>query len=271
MHGGRSVVGLVDATDGQPLGIFWVDHEDVPGGIDDILLTLDGRLIVVAAETISSYDLDFAAESDRPVPNWRVSLEGRVRQASLVQDLDALYLCDDGRRIKKLSLDDGRLLWRSERLSRPNEEGLTVHLHVGSVIVSTDASVSAVDDLSGLTLWRGTTPGRPRFIQRILTQSYFVAVNLSPRAPHDEWLEQAELLEQIGLAPDEAILPEAEDRAYFYDHRNASGAIPPEGGVCNLGRLEEVRVIMAVDGALVIQTGSTLQAWTSRRTADESP
>ena len=49
---------------------------------------------------------------------------------------------------------------------------------------------------------------------------------------------------------------------FFYDHRNASGIIPREGGTRDLGRLSDVRAIMVADGVLLVQTGSAIQGWT---------
>ena len=79
------------------------------------------------------------------------------------------------------------------------------------------------------TLWRS----------RSITRSFVVAVDLADGRQHDEAV------------------------AYFYDHRHASGLIP-QGGAPNLGRLENVRATMAVDGALLIQTGSTIHGWTHK-------
>jgi hypothetical protein len=89
-----------------------------------------------------------------------------------------------------------------------------------------------------LTLWRGTTPDLPHFVGRFVTESYVMAVNVG-----DE-------------------LEDGQSTAYFYDLRNASGLIPRDGGACKLGRLEQLRAILVADGALLIQTGSTLRGWT---------
>ena len=154
-------------------------------------------------------------------------------------DVDALYFSDDGHRLKKISLENGELLWESERLVPRGDDGLTVGLQDGSVIVSSASSVSGVDAVTGLTLWRGTTPERPRFATRLITQSYVIAVDVP------------------------AGFLDAPSVAYFYDHRNASGVIPREGGAPKLGALTDVRATLAADGALLIQAGSTIMGWTS--------
>ena len=139
--------------------------------------------------------------------------------------------------MKKISLEDGEVLWVSQRLISRGEDGLTVQHQAGSVFVSTTSSVSAIDAVTGLTLWRGTAPHRPRFVKRIVTEYYVMAFDIA-----DE-------------------LRDAESVAYCYDHRNASGVIPRNGGAAKLGRLSDVRAILAADGALLIQTGSNLHSW----------
>ena len=51
--------------------------------------------------------------------------------------------------------------------------------------------------------------------------------------------------------------------AYFYDHRNASGVVPRDGGVRTLGSITEDRAdaILLLDGALLIQVGSSIHVW----------
>ena len=200
--------------------------------MEDFFVTLDGQVIVVTSRSVLAYDVETGA------PRWRGALDGHLRPATLVPDLDALYLSDDGRSIRKISLEGGHVLWQSEELVRRGEEELTVQRQGGNVFVSTTTSIAAVDAVTGLTLWRGTTPDLPRFVGRFVTVSYVMAVDVG-----DE-------------------LEDGQGTAYFYDHRNASGLIPRDGGACNLGRLENVRAILVADGALLIQAGSTVHGWT---------
>ena len=89
-------------------------------------------------------------------------------------------------------------------------------------------------------LTRLGVPVLPRLLStvaRLLTGSYVIAVD-------------------VGGGP-----LEAESVAYFYDHRNASGIIARDGGAVKLGRLDEVRTVVATDGALLIQSGSTINGW----------
>ncbi len=220
---------MIDAATGQWLQAVTIDE---PRSIEDLFVTIDGQLIIVTSRSLSGYDLETASR------RWHVVLDGYLRPASLVPDLDAVYLSDDGRQVQKLSLEDGRTLWRSEDVVRPGEEDLTATRQGDNVIVSTSSSIGAVDVVNGMILWQGTTSEQPRLTGRIITKSYVLAVD-TPEEP-----------------------PDAPSTAYFYDHRNASGVIPRDGGTLNLGRLEDVKAILVADGALLIQTGSTIRGWT---------
>ncbi len=224
----RAVICRIDAATGM-----WIDATLTQDdhALVELFLALDGQIVVVTTRSLSAYDLE---SGDR---RWRVKLGGPPRAGSLLMDIDALYLSDDGQRLQKISLEDGRLLWQSEQLTGRGADDLTVHVQEGNLIVSTSSSVSAVDEVTGLTLWRGTTPEPARFVERFVTQAYVVAVDI----------------------PDE--LGEPECIAYFYDHRNASGVIPRTGGALKLGKVSDLRTIMAGDGALLVQSGSKILGW----------
>ena len=226
----RTVVCLLDAGTGAWSGAIMTDERRA---VEGLFVTLDGRIILATSQSISSFDPETHAR------HWRVAADGHIRRTSLLEDVDALYFSDDGHRLKKISLENGALLWESERLVPRSDDDLTVGLQDGSVIVSSAASVSGVDAVTGLTLWRGTTPERPRFATRLITRSYVIAVDV-PGGFLD--------------------IPSV---AYLYDHRNASGVIPREGGAPQLGALTDVRATLAADGALLIQAGSTIMGWAS--------
>ncbi len=225
---GRVTLNLIDASNGS-----WVDTiaTNERRSAEDVFVTLDGQIILVTSQSIASY------EPESRQRRWRVSPGGHIRPTSLLLDLDAIHFSSDGRYLRKISLDDGRSLWESERHVRSTEDEWTVRRQDTSIGVSTTAFVAAIDAVTGLTLWKGASPRSPRFIARLLTQSYVVAVDV----------------------PDQFI--DIDSTAYFYDHRHASGLIPRNGGAPNLGRLSDVRVVLAVDGALLIQTGSTVEGW----------
>lgn len=227
---GRTVLRHHDAATGALVGTIPTD-ETRP--LEDLLVTFDGQVITVTSQSVSAYDIDTAAR------RWQVSLDGQLRQTSVFLDLDALYFSDDGKVIRKMSLEDGRTLWRSEALSLRSDDQLAQARIEGSIVASTSVAVAAVDEVTGVTLWKGSIPEGVRFVRSILTESYVAAVHIP---------EEAQQLESV---------------AYFYDHRNASGVIPSPGGATPLGHLADVRAIMAVDGGLLIQTGSNLQSWAS--------
>lgn len=225
----RTVICLIDAETGA-----WVDAITTAerSSVEDLFLTLDGQAILVTSQAISAFDLDTR------LPRWRTPTDGHLRRASLRLDLDALYFSDDGRSVRKISLDDGRLLWSSQQMTRHGDHDLTVLKQDASIVVSTSSSIGAVDELTGLTLWNGTTRDQPNLVGRLLTPGYALTID-RPREENNE----------------------KESVAYFYDLRNGSGVIPREGGATKLGDLKSVRAIMAVDGALLIQTGQTIQGW----------
>ncbi len=228
---GRAVLCLVEAETGAWLDAVMTDEKRP---IEELFVTLEGQIIVVTSQGVSSYDVETRNRL------WQTPLPGPPRPASLLLDLDSLYVADEGGDIRKIDLDDGRLHGQLERLVQRGEDDLTIQREGGSLIISTTASVSAVDSVTGLTLWRGTTPERCRLVSRLITDAYVVAVDLSDG------------------------LREGRSAAYFYDHRNASGVIPRAGGAPDLGPLTELRTVLALDHALVIQTGSTIRGYANK-------
>ncbi len=225
---GRGVVCLIDAETGSPTDPIVTD-ENRP--IEDVFLTLDGQIIVVTSQSISAYDPDTRSR------RWQTPVSSTPRLGAMYLDLDAFYICGDDGELRKLDLDDGKNVWRpTERLVLRGESDLTAKREGVEIIVSTTGSVSAVDSVNGLLLWRGTTPEKCRLTARAITDAFVVAVDLAD-----------------GLRPGHAA-------AYFYDHRNHSGAIPQDGAP-DLGELVDVRTILALDDALVIQTGSTIRGF----------
>lgn len=224
----RVVVCLLDVATGAWFGAILTDERRA---VEGLFQTLGGRIILVTSQSISCFD---------PLTHgtkWRLTARGHIRRTSLVPEIDALYFSEDGHRLKKISLENGGLLWESQRLIPRGDDDFVVALQDSSVIVSSSSSVSAVDALTGLTLWQGTTPDRARFATRLITESYVVAVDVP------------------------GGFFEAESVAYFYDHRNASGLLPREGGATRLGKFSDVRAVLAADGALLIQTGSAILGW----------
>ncbi len=226
---GRALLCRIDLATGT-----WLDAilTDQTRPVDDLLVTLDEQLILVTSQSITSYDVESRAI------RWHTPISGHLRRASLLLDVEAIYFSPAGRELAKVAVQDGRQLWLTEDLIQHGDGDLLVRRQGDNLLVTTQSSVAAVDPVTGLLLWRGTTPPRPRFVSRLITQRYVVAVDL-PGEIH-----------------------EGANTAYFFDHRNASGLIP-KGGAPDLGLLEDVRTILAADGALLIQTGSTIRCWTN--------
>jgi len=225
----RPVICLMDAASGAWIDAIMIDEKRT---VEDMFLTLDDQIIVATSGTVFAYD------ADTRLLRWRVSVQGHLRRESLALDVDALYFSDDGRRVRRISLEDGLPGWESEPLVPRSDDDLTVMLQDAGVIVASSTTVSGVDSVNGLTLWRGTTSDDPRFVTRRLTRAYVLSVD-QPREPRD-----------------------AVATAYFYDHRNGSGVIARDGGALRLGSLADVRAVLALDGSLVIQSGTAIKGWT---------
>jgi outer membrane protein assembly factor BamB len=227
----RMVFCLIDASSGA-----WIDAilTDDSHAVEELFLTIDDRLVSVTALSVSAYDL-----TTRKL-RWRWNPEGYIRRRSLLFDVDALYFTDDGVRLRKLDLYDGSALWESERLLWKPEDEFQVDREGEQVIVSGTSAVVSVDMHTGITLWRATGPGDPQFPYRLLTEKYVVALHVLSEPDRDE------------------------STAYFFDHRNASGLPPKEGGVLPLGKLTDIRAVAAADGSLWVQTGGGLVAWFHR-------
>jgi outer membrane protein assembly factor BamB len=202
--------------------------------IEELYVTLDNRVLAVGGRSVACFDPETGGRL------WQVGLGGQLRRSAVAMDVDALYLSDDGHRVTKIGLEDGVQLWESESLSGGGGDDLTVTLQDGFVLVSSENAVGGLDAVTGLTLWRGTTPEKQRFVSRLVTRAYVAAIDVSGR--HREG----------GAA------------AYFYDHRNASGVIPENGGVLPLGNLTDFRTALVVDGALVIQDGTTIHVYANK-------
>ena len=223
------IVTMVDAQTGSVRGSI---ETGMGAAVKAVRLTLDGQVILATTRAISAFD---------PVAStlrWRVALNRDLRTEAFLIDIDALYFSDDGRRIRKLSLDDGEQLWESQSLAR-RHEGLRIGLVDGSIIVMTNGAVQAIDAVTGLTLWEGTPPEKPRFTAQFLTSSYVVTIHRRDHAAGQERV------------------------AYFYDHRKASGVIPVDGGALGLECDNDIRLFLAVDGALIAQTEHTILGWTA--------
>ncbi|MFQ5490508.1 MAG: PQQ-binding-like beta-propeller repeat protein [Phycisphaerae bacterium] len=231
MFNGQAICALYATRDGSPAGIIETDGDR---HIAKPLLTLEGNVILVGSETVDCYE----PGSGRRL--WSVHPEEGVLPGSIVLDVDGLYLADDRLAIQKLSLTDGRTLWRTPSPVRGRwrgTEGISVVLHQGQLVVATERRLFALSTREGRVLWEGTVPEGTHFSTRLITQNFLLAVDTPPEHFDEPF------------------------SVYFYDLRNASGLIPSKGGVHTLGRFEEVQEVTVRNGALLLQTPHAVYAW----------
>jgi len=202
---------------------------DDPRSLETFFLTLDGRLITVTAQSISAYDLETGVRS------WRYAIDGLLRRSSLFVDFDAIYFSEDGRRVRKLNVENGRTVWQSGILNRRPIDDLRIDRQGASVVVHTSSTVTAIDEVNGLTLWEGVTPEDAHFISRILATDHFFAMH----RPINE---------------DEAT----KSQVYLYDLQQASGLLR---GTVDIGHVSKTASMLVVDDGFIIQTEKKLLRW----------
>jgi outer membrane protein assembly factor BamB len=229
-RGGDSAIYVLNAKDASLVGIV---NTAEAWSVEDLFLTLENRLILVTSRSVAAFDV----EKNRPL--WHVDLNGQLEPGTVSMDVDGLYLSDDGRRIKMISLETGATIWTSQRLLPRIQQDVSANLVAGNLLVSSTTAAAAVDTVTHLKLWEADTPPDPRFRFRAVTGNYLIAVHI-PDAVQD-----------------------AEGAAYFFDHRHGSGQVAPEGGKINLGKLANVKVVFALDHTLIIQAGSEIYGWTN--------
>ncbi len=226
---GKTGICVLDAATGDDVAVL--DASALPR-IDQLSITLDGQVLAFAADTVAAFDPDSGRR------RWVVETGGRIRNASIQADVDGLYMSADGRAITKLSLVDGAVLWRSPPLTPRRETGLNLSLQDGNLIVATSQSINALDGISGQLLWHGTTPDDPNFTFRAVTGAYVL------------------VLHEPGEGTAEPVL-------IAYDHRNASGLVPADGGVLRLDGVAEPRALVVTQDAVVVQDRQTITGWSN--------
>jgi len=226
MLDGPTALCQVNAATGDWVGMTVTD-ETRP--IEDLYVALDGQVIFVTSQSIASYDVDAG------VRRWRVNFEGQLRQSSLRLDVDAVYFTQDGDTVRKIALHDGALTWESPSVMEEGGDDITIERHGKLLVVSSQSSISALDELTGAMLWKGTTPAEVRFVRRFVNQQYASCMHLGSDG--------------------------AESAVYFYDLREFSGVIPEKGGILPLGIVENFRGLVVFDGGMVMQEVGGLRWW----------
>ncbi len=209
---------------------------DDPRSLETIFLTLDARLITVTAQSLSAYDIETG------VRIWRHAIKGLLRRSSLFVDFDAIYFTEDGRRVRKLNVENGRTVWQSDALCRRPEDDMRIDRQGASVIAHTSSSVAAVDEVNGLTLWEGVAPDDTNFISRGMVAGHFLALHYSKS-------ENEEAVSQV----------------FLYDLRHASGLLR---GTVDVGDVGKAASLLVVDDGFLIQSKKNLMRWSGDSTAN---
>ena len=225
---GTSLLYILDAPTGAPAGFFELGEEEA---VEQLFVTLDELALVVTSQTITAYDLPTRSL------RWRRTTRSHYRPASLRLTPDALYVSPDGQRIERLSLEDGHTLCTSANLAPRSFGALGVFVHELGIFVGTGQSVYGLDANTCVTRWQGLGPDEPNFENLFLAPPYALAVHVPTRDTGEPAV------------------------AFFYDCRDGSGRIPPDGGACDLGDLRDLRGVLAADNALIIQAGSSILGW----------
>lgn len=220
---GTATAFLVESATGNLISKVQTNE---PRAAEHAFVTLDGQVIVVTSSSMVALD---PASGE---VNWRVSLAAPIRRGRLILDLDALYYSPDNRSLVKRRIEDGQVAWETGEIVRRGEDDLRIRQHDAYLFLTTDSSTTAVDAVTGITLWRGAVPERPRIASQHLTENYVVAIDLA------------------GLPDDEPAV------AWFYDHRNASGRIPADGAP-TLGNPGDLREVLCTDVSILMQDGAT--------------
>ncbi len=227
-----ALVYRISVQAGEPLGTIQTREKRA---VDDAFISFNEQLILITSQSISSYDTRIARL------RWRTEFVGHIQTSSLYESLDAIYLTEDGRTVIKIGLDDGKTVWESDAIGRRAAHDLTIDKLETNIIVSSEAGVLVLDEIAGTTLWRGLAKPRTHFVERLSVGDYVLAINL---------------LDDLVDEPSTAI---------FYDLRNASGVVPNDGGILTLGNIQNLISVYAIDGALLIQTDSTIRGWTRKK------
>jgi outer membrane protein assembly factor BamB len=232
MEQGRNVLCVLDAATGEVRDVIQTEERRPAEALH---LTHDGKAILLTSQSAAAYNLSTGGQE------WRSVLRGHIRPPSVIFRPEGLYLSRDGRRMQRWSLLDGAVRWESQAVTANWDDSLTAELHGDTIIASTTEGVLGLDARTGNLLWRGTTGDDPHFVRRLLTDRYVVALEMQEDRP------------------------DAEDMLFFYDHAEAHGMLPAEGGTLSVGRLRNLRAVEVLEQAVIVQTGSTIQGWSHRR------
>lgn len=229
-HLDSRLICALDARTGQRA--FTLDWQHA-SAVSKLLVSPDGRLVTVSPQVVRCHDLDTQAML------WQRSFPDLIAGASVVMDLDALYLSDRPQRICKLSLVDGRTLWESE--SVPNAgHGVAVAGLFPDMLITFDVRyLAALDLVTGRVLRRRQLDHPHSFREFSVTSRGIVTID-APRP------------DQVGAYA-----------AHFFAHTDCHAGAP-DFQLQELGSFTDVKGLTIRNNALALQSGRTIHFWSSQ-------
>jgi hypothetical protein len=203
-------------------------------------LSPDGTLVIATAQSLQAFE-PFSGK-----PLWTERPGRSAVTASLALGLDGVYLSQDGQRLTKRDLSDGRVLWTSPVIDPPSarpQTTLSTVLHRGDLFVLSSRAMITLDPDNGTLAWEGTTERDARLSYHLVAEDYATAID-------------ARREQQNGRGKRTRHLT-----AYFYDRRDRSGILPDDHGIAKLGSFDDLKHITLRNHALIVQDGQTLHCF----------
>jgi outer membrane protein assembly factor BamB len=228
---------VLDAASGKLLQTLELDEDEPSVWFD---LSPDGTLVIATAQSLQAFE-PFSGK-----PLWTERPGRSAVTASLALGLDGVYLSQDGQRLTKRDLSDGRVLWTSPVIDPPSarpQTTLSTVLHRGDLFVLSSRAMITLDPDNGTLAWEGTTERDARLSYHLVAEDYATAID-------------ARREQQNGRGKRTRHLT-----AYFYDRRDRSGILPDDHGIAKLGSFDDLKHITLRNHALIVQDGQTLHCF----------
>jgi len=179
---GGTVLCVMEAGSGKLVRqIEFGGLSSIPGG--GLQFTAEGTLLVVTTKTMSAYD----PHGGELI--WHVSADKVHQIETLAVGIDGIFISEDGQRMLKRGLADGRVLWTSLPIDPEAASGtkMTVALEEPYLFVSTERHATVIDAQDG-RLIREEPPlaEQRRYLFRRLLGNCFLAIEAGGREGQDE-------------------------------------------------------------------------------------
>ncbi len=241
-HGRRSMIIILDAATGRESRTLSL-NADQP--VHALLFAPSGLLLAVGSKTT------FAFDPTTGQTRYNAGTSGHFAASFLHTDPGGLFISDDGRRITKYDLRDGRILWKTPRIGTDARAGIWSALADGILFGASADALMAFDATSGRLRWRAKDPPGLRVQSPRLTREDVVTVG--PARPDKTQRRQADHDAQ------EAAIPDAlRYRIRGFDR--ATGREEPVAGGAPLltAPLESFGGLFLRDHCLILLDGSRL-------------